>query len=316
MARLLVVPRAAVEVDNLSMTYRKANSELIAVDRLSITMNVGEITSILGPNGAGKTSTIEACEGFRKPTSGKITVFGLDPIKDAPQLRPRVGVMLQEGGAWLGVRAGELLRYVASLHAHPLPVNELLERLSMHDHQQTTFRRLSGGQRQRLSLAIAIVGRPELVFLDEPTAGMDPHARRETWEIIGELRAGGAAVVLSTHHMDEAQELSDRVYILNHGTLAASGTPVQLLRDAAEAQLVVEFGGAVNISRLELAIPELGSAEARASNSYHFAVQSTPALIADVASWCARHQFDLRSIRAEQPTLEERFLDLTKKVVR
>ena len=312
--RLPVVPSAAVEVTNLTMTYRKGGAEFTAVDQLSISMNRGEITSILGPNGAGKTSTIEACEGFRIPKSGTIRVLGLDPQKDAAELRPRVGVMLQEGGAWLGVRAGELLDYIASLHAHPLPVPALLERLELQEHRQTSFRRLSGGQKQRLCLAMAIVGRPELVFLDEPTAGMDPHARRETWDLVRELRAGGAAVVLSTHHMDEAEALSDRVHILNHGSLAASGSPRELLQDAITQQLIVETSSDDSLDGILVSLPELHSMETVADGEFRFPVAASPELMASVARWCADHAVDLRAIRLAQPTLEERFLAITKRV--
>src|SRR5690606_2306544 len=153
--------------------------------------------AILGPNGAGKTTTIETCEGFRRPQSGSVRVLGLDPVADAAALRPRVGVMLQSGGAWLGVRAEEMLRHMAALYATPLPVDALADRLGMSGFARTPYRRLSGGQKQRLSLAMAIVGRPELVFLDEPTAGLDPQSRRATWDLVAELRDQGVTTVLT-----------------------------------------------------------------------------------------------------------------------
>ncbi|RYJ06125.1 MAG: ABC transporter ATP-binding protein, partial [Actinomycetales bacterium] len=170
------------------MRYGRGGAEVRAVDGLTLTVEPGTVTSILGPNGAGKTTTIETCEGFRRPQSGRVRVLGLDPVADATELRPRVGVMLQSGGAWLGVRAGEMLRHMASLYADPLPVEPLVERLGMASFGRTSYRRLSGGQKQRLSLAMAIVGRPELVFLDEPTAGLDPQSRRATWDLVDELR--------------------------------------------------------------------------------------------------------------------------------
>jgi len=314
MAKLERVPRAAVVIEDLTIRYRKGKELFSAVDGLSMTMNAGEITSILGPNGAGKTSTIESCEGFRRPTSGTIRVFDLDPIRDAVQLRPRVGVMLQEGGAWLGVRAGELLRYVASLYANPLDVPALLERLDLQDHAQTNFRRLSGGQRQRLCLAMAIVGRPDLVFLDEPTAGMDPHSRRATWDIIRELRDGGAGVVLSTHHMDEAENLSDRIHILKDGRLAASGTPTDLLRESRQPLLELSVKGELDFAALVRAVPELNKVVDAAAGLYSFDAKPSTELMARVASWCVDHQIELRGIRAHEPTLEELFLSLTKRV--
>ncbi len=214
----------AVEVDGLVMRYGSKT----AVDGLSLTVRRGTITAVLGPNGAGKTTTLETCEGFRRPQAGSVRVLGLDPQTQRAELLPRIGVMLQAGGAWSGVRAEEMLRHVATLHANPLDVAMLVERLGLEECGRTPFRRLSGGQQQRLGLAMAIVGRPELVFVDEPTAGLDPHARRTTWDLLRELRADGVTVVLTTHHMDEAEKLADEIHIIDHGRLVTSGTPDEL----------------------------------------------------------------------------------------
>jgi ABC-2 type transport system ATP-binding protein len=203
----------AVEIENLVVRY----GEKAAVDGLSLTVSAGTVTSVLGPNGAGKTTMVESCEGFRRPASGRVRVLGLDPVADHDRLVPRIGVMLQEGGAWSGVRAVEMLRYVAGLHAHPLDVGMLVDRLDLHSCGRTPYRRLSGGQKQRLSFALAIVGRPEIAFLDEPTTGLDPHGRREIWQVVRELRDAGVTVVLTTHAMDEAEQLSDQVYVVAAG---------------------------------------------------------------------------------------------------
>jgi ABC-2 type transport system ATP-binding protein len=211
----------AVEIDNLVVRY----GEKAAVDGLSLTVAAGTVTSVLGPNGAGKTTTVESCEGFRRPDSGRVRVLGLDPIADHDELVPRIGVMLQEGGAWSGVRAVEMLRYVATLHSHPLDIPPLVERLDLGSCGRTPYRRLSGGQKQRLSFALAIVGRPEIAFLDEPTTGLDPHGRREIWQVIRDLRDDGVTVVLTTHAMDEAEQLSDQVHVVSAGKVIASGTP-------------------------------------------------------------------------------------------
>ncbi|MGW6276029.1 ABC transporter ATP-binding protein [Kribbella sp. NPDC055071] len=211
----------AVEIDNLVVRY----GEKTAVDGLSLTVTGGTVTSVLGPNGAGKTTTVESCGGFRRPESGRVRVLGLDPITDHDELMPRIGVMLQEGGAWSGVRALEMLKYMATLHTHPLDVPALVERLDLGSCGRTPYRRLSGGQKQRLSFALAIIGRPEVAFLDEPTTGLDPHGRREIWQLIRDLREDGVTVVLTTHAMDEAEQLSDQVYVVSAGKVIASGTP-------------------------------------------------------------------------------------------
>lgn len=214
----------AVVIDGLVMRY----GAKVAVDELSLVVPRHTITAVLGPNGAGKTTTLETCEGYRRPQQGTVRVLGLDPQRDRRALLPRIGVMLQQGGAWSGVRALEMLRHLARMHAHPLDVDELAERLGLAECGRTPYRRLSGGQQQRLGLAMAIVGRPELVFVDEPTAGMDPHARRTTWQILRDLAAAGVTVVLTTHQMDEAERLADLIHILDHGRLVASDTPAAL----------------------------------------------------------------------------------------
>lgn len=208
----------------------------IAVNGLSLRVERGTITAVLGPNGAGKTTTLETCEGYRRPQQGIVRVLGLDPHKDKAELLPRIGVMLQAGGAWSGVRAMEMLNHIAALHAHPLDTAMLSDRLGLGECGGAP-RRLSGGQQQRLGLAMALVGRPELVFVDEPAAGMDPQARRTTWELLEEIRGDGVSVVLTTHHMDEAEYLADHIHIIDRGRLIASDTPTALTSGANSATI-------------------------------------------------------------------------------
>jgi ABC-2 type transport system ATP-binding protein len=270
-----------VEVDGLVMRY----ADKTAVDGLSLTVRTGTITAVLGPNGAGKTTTLETCEGYRRPQQGSVRVLGLDPMRERRALLPRIGVMLQGQGAWSGVKAVEMLRHVAKLHAHPLPVDELVERLSLDECGRTPYRRLSGGQQQRLGLAMALVGRPELVFVDEPTAGMDPAARRTTWELLRELRDSGVTVVLTTHYLEEAERLADHVHIIDRGRLVASGTPEELTRgSSATVRLVVDR--------------ELTS-------------DAEAALRAAVGSWSVEHGVHLESMSFASRTLEDVFLELT-----
>ncbi|WP_415171143.1 ABC transporter ATP-binding protein [Nocardioides sp.] len=262
-----------------------AYGDKTAVDGLSLTVAPATITAVLGPNGAGKTTTLETCEGYRRPQAGRVRVLGLDPVADRHELLPRIGVMLQGQGAWSGVRALEMLRHIARLHAHPLSVDLLAERLGLADCGRTPYRRLSGGQQQRLGLAMALVGRPEIVFVDEPTAGMDPAGRRTTWELLRELREDGVTVVLTTHYLEEAEHLADQVHIIDRGRLIASGTPEELTRgSSATVRLVVD--------------QELG-AEAEAD------------LRASVAAWGERHRVGVESMTFGSRTLEDVFLELT-----
>ncbi|MBO0607778.1 ABC transporter ATP-binding protein [Myceligenerans salitolerans] len=217
--------RPAVEVRGLVKRY----GGRAVVEHLDLTARAGAVTAVLGPNGAGKTTTVECCEGLRTPDGGTVRVLGLDPAADATVLRPHVGVMLQDGGLPSGARAGEVLRHVAAMYATPRDVGELTERLGIGGFARTSVRRLSGGQRQRLALACALVGRGQVVFLDEPSAGMDPQSRRAVWDLVRELRDDGVAVVLTTHLMDEAADLADHVHVVDHGHVIAAGTVPELL---------------------------------------------------------------------------------------
>lgn len=210
---------------------RKRFGATQALDSLTLSAARGAVTAVLGPNGAGKTTMIRCCTGLFSPDAGQIEVLGRRPgDRDAAA---RIGLMPQAAGAWSNIKAGELLRYLSSLSANPQPVDELIETFGLGGFVNTTYRRLSGGQQQSVNLAGALIGRPELVFLDEPTAGLDPHVRRHTWGIIERLRDAGLAVVLTTHSMDEAAALADHVYIVDAGRVAVSGTVEELTTEAS-----------------------------------------------------------------------------------
>ncbi len=301
---------AAVLVDGLVMRY----GAKLAVDGLSLAVARHTITAVLGPNGAGKTTTLETCEGYRRPQGGSVRVLGLDPVGQRRELLPRIGVMLQTGGAWSGVRAMDMLRHLASLHAHPLDVDALGERLGLGDCGRTPYRRLSGGQQQRLGLAMALVGRPEVAFVDEPTAGMDPQARHTTWELLEELRTDGVTVVLTTHHMEEAERLADQVHIIDRGRLVASGTALELTR-----------GGAVATIRLVVTepFPPTAPESLRAALGPETEVTQLDALsllvtgpadastLAKVSRWCDEQGVVPESLSLGQRNLEDVFLELT-----
>lgn len=209
------------------------------LDGLDLSAAEGEVTAVLGPNGAGKTTMIRCCTGLLRPTDGSIEVLGRPA--GSPRSNDQVGLMPQSTGAWSGVRPRELLGYLAGLYADPLPTGALIDRLGIGGFAETPYRRLSGGQQQLVNLAGAIVGRPHLVFLDEPTAGLDPHARRMVWQLIRQLRDAGVAVVLTTHDMGEAEQLADRGYLLDAGRLVAAGTVAELTADGSLEQLFLSL---------------------------------------------------------------------------
>ncbi|MCJ7438630.1 MAG: ABC transporter ATP-binding protein [Acidimicrobiia bacterium] len=301
----------AIEVVELEKHYGATR----AVDGLSLRVATGEVFGILGPNGAGKTTTVEILEGYRRPDRGTVRVLGLDPIADGRRLRPQVGVMLQEGGLAPGIRPLEALRLFASFYDDADDPERLLGALGLDDARQTFVRRLSGGQRQRLSLALALVGRPRVLFLDEPTAGMDPHARATTWDLVRGLRNDGVTVVLTTHGMDEAEQLCDRLAIVDHGRLVALGTPTELTSAAAGDETrfsctagiaVVELGAALGLG------PDAVT-ETRAGE-YLIAAEATPELVADLAVWLRDAGIRLGELQAGRRSLEEVFLRLTREL--
>jgi ABC-2 type transport system ATP-binding protein len=302
----------ALAVTGLVKRYANA----AAVDGLTMTATGGEVTALLGPNGAGKTTTIEICEGYRRADAGTVRVLGLDPARDTRALRPRVGVMLQSGGLPPAVRAGDYLRLMASFHAHPLDPAMLLERLGLTGSRATACRRLSGGQAQRLSLAAAIIGRPELVFLDEPTAGLDPQARHATWELIEELRTAGVGVILTTHFMEEAERLAAKVVIMDHGQVVAEGTTAELT--GTDGQLRFRAQPGLSTDSLLAALPGGTAAKESPEGYYVIEVQGRvdPRFLAAVTAWCADHGVLAKDLRVESRTLEDVFLELTGRELR
>jgi len=283
-----------------------------AVDGLNLTAGRGKVTAILGPNGAGKTTTIEVCEGYRSADGGTVRVLGLDPIRDAARLKPRVGVMLQAGGIPPAVPAGEYLRTLSRFHVKPHDTAWLLDIVGLTAQAKIPYKRLSGGQQQRLSLAAAVLGRPELVFLDEPTAGMDPQARHATWDLVTALRDDGVGVILTTHFMEEAERLADHVVIIDHGRAVADGSPVALTGSAGQLRFRAEPD--LDIDSLLTALPAGSAAKESPAGRYLIEVPGgtvQPALLAAVTAWCADRGVLPSSLQIESRTLEDVFLELT-----
>jgi ABC-2 type transport system ATP-binding protein len=294
----------AIEVAGL----RKGYGNVRAVDDLSFTVGSGEVFGLLGPNGAGKTTTVEILEGYRHPDAGHVRVLDLDPWRDGTRLRPQIGVMLQERGLYPGIRPLEALELFASYYEDP----DDLDLVGLRDAERTFVRRMSGGQAQRLSLALALIGRPALVFLDEPTAGLDPRARATTWQIVHDLRGRGATVVLTTHDMNEAEQLCDRIGIIDRGRMMAFGTPTELTAHAGaddtrfSAKPGLDCAALAGVLGLE---PALVS-EQRAGE-YTIEAPATPELVAALAVWLRDRDVRMGDLRAGRSSLEDVFLRLT-----
>ncbi len=284
------------------------------VDNLSLTASSAAITVVLGPNGAGKTTTIETAEGFRAPQAGSVRVLGLDPRSDRALLAPRVGVMLQSGGVWPSLRAGDMLAHVSRLHAHPLPPAALMDRLGLTPVARTPYRRLSGGEQQKLALACALVGRPEVAFLDEPTTGLDPESRIGVWAFLAELRDSGVGVVMSTHLLDEAQALADHVLVIDQGRLAASGSVAELTATSPGLRFRSRVG--MDSAELSRVLPEGLTTTESAPGLYRVDGAVTPQVVATVTSWCAAQGAMPEELSTGGGSLADAYFEITSRAGR
>jgi ABC-2 type transport system ATP-binding protein len=288
------------------------------VDELDLTVERGEIVALLGPNGAGKTTTVEIVEGLRRADEGQVRVLGMDPIADGVRLRARVGLMLQRAELYSQIRVLEAVRLFAAFYAAPLEPGPLLERVGLAARAQDRYRSLSGGERQRLGLALALVGRPALAILDEPTAAMDVAARRATWDLLRTLRAESATILLTTHLLEEAEALADRVAIIDRGRLVALGTPEELRAstggaDGAQRSVKVELAAPLDegdesaLSRLT----HVAGVQALRPGSYALATTSPGELLAQLTAWLLARGIEVRALEVERESLEDIFLRLT-----
>jgi len=321
---------AAIEVSGLVVRY----GAVAAVDALDLRAHAGEVVALLGRNGAGKTSTVEALEGYRRAAAGTLRVLGLDPQRgdDHRRLTRRVGVMPQRGGVYPGMGPAEALRLFASYYDRPADPDSLLEQLGLTGVvARTPWRRLSGGEQQRLSLALALVGRPEVVFLDEPTAGVDPQGRLAIRAVIAELRADGVCVVLTTHELEEAERLADRIVIIDGGRVVAAGTPVELTTSGGGASgpsggesgssasagagaggpPEIRFGAPAGLDITALSARIGATVKEVQPGEYRVEAPGHPATIAALTAWLAEHDLPLADLRAGRQRLEDVFLRLT-----
>jgi ABC-2 type transport system ATP-binding protein len=294
----------AIEVQGLTKQYAGTT----VVRDVSFMVAHGEIFGIIGPNGAGKSTTVECIEGLRKPDAGHISVLGLDPVRDRNELRERLGVQLQEADLPERLRVGEALRLYSSFYAAPADWRALMETLGLTDKQKTQFSKLSGGQRQRLSIALALAGRPEVVVLDELTTGLDPQARRDTWDLIEGVRDRGTTIVLVTHFMEEAERLCDRIAVFDSGRIVALDTPAALA-SGADAGQRIRFRPDWPLDEAELlALPEVRSVQRRGDQ---VTVTGTGAMLNAVTTLLARRGIVARQLRVDRASLEDAFVALT-----
>jgi ABC-2 type transport system ATP-binding protein len=301
-----------IRVDNL----RKYYNGVKAVDGVSFEVREGEIFGFLGPNGAGKTTTIECIEGYRTPDSGRVTALGLDPRKDGYELKERIGIMLQETSLYPDLRVGELLRLFASYYRHPVDPDALLEMIGLEEKKRAFVRELSGGQRQRVVFILTLINDPELLFLDEPTAGLDPQSRRAIWEWIRLAREKGKTVFLTTHYIEEAEALCERVAIIDHGKVIALDTPKQLVATlSVEQRIAFVIEGMLSAARLEK-IPGVSRALDEGQGAFTvYALDAQPVLKA-LITLAETEGLTLRGLTVEGATLEDVFIQLTGRRIR
>jgi len=304
-----------IQVQHLRKTYGKT----VAVEDLSLEVKEGEIFGMVGPNGAGKTTTIECLEGMRAFDGGEIKILGLDPVRQERELRYVIGTQLQKSQLPDQLTVGEVLDLFASFYPNPVPWPALVERLGLSEKKNSWVSKLSGGQLQRVFIALALINRPKLVFLDELTTGLDPQARRSIWDLVREIRAGGCTVFLTTHFMEEAELLCDRVAIMNHGKIVALDSPAALVSKlGADSRVLFTTSHAFDPESLQ-ALDGVTRVEREGDRVivYGRAAQSgKQALISEVANWLSAQGAAFSDIRMEQPNLEDVFLQLTGRAMR
>ncbi len=301
-----VGPEAVLSVEGLTKRYGK----LLAVDGVSFAVHGGETFGILGPNGAGKTTTLEIIEGLRSPDAGRITLFGLDAVRKRRAVQERIGVQLQSQALWPDLTVEETLKTFRALFRRKVPVEGLLERFSLEDKRRSLVRELSGGQKQRLSVATALVNDPEAVFLDEPTTGLDPQARHSFWDLIRDMQREGKTVIVTTHYMEEAEALCQRVAIMDQGRIMALDTPRQMIRELAFDNTVeCSFDGPVERKRL-LALPAVRDVRSE-DGAYFLFTNDVSATLAGLMGLTDDNGQRVQGLQVRTATLEDVFISLT-----
>lgn len=286
---------------------RKSYGTIEAVRGIDLTVGTGEVFALLGPNGAGKTTTVEILEGHRIRGAGDVSVLGHDPGRGERALKQRIGIVLQETGVEPYLTAAEAIELYRSYYPSPLPLEEIIEVVGLQEKRDTRVNKLSGGQQRRLDVAIGLAGNPELLFLDEPTTGFDPSARRSAWDLVRNLKALGKTVFLTTHYMDEAQALADRVAIISRGLIVAEGTPAQIGgRDLDET--TITFSDPAS----KRAFPRtLSPILERIDGSVRITTADPTGVLHDLTAWAVKNKITLEGLHVSRPTLEDVYLRLT-----
>jgi ABC-2 type transport system ATP-binding protein len=292
---------AVIEATDLEKRY----GDVLALDGVSFTVEAGEVFALLGPNGAGKTTTVEILEGYRSPDSGSVTVLGTNPRSAPRSWRDRIGIVLQQSGIEKELTVREALTRLARLYRHPADIDRTIGRVGLTEKADARIKTLSGGQRRRVDMAAAIIGQPQLIFLDEPTTGFDPAARREAWRLVAELTADGATVILTTHYLDEAQQLADRVAVIANGRIVAEGDPSTL------------GGRQQKIARIRFRSPsvplakELSDRVSTTENGWMEIADPNPvSVLHALTGWAIAQDVPLDGLEVVRPTLEDVYLDL------
>jgi ABC-2 type transport system ATP-binding protein len=305
--------KQVVQVEKLRKTY----GATVAVDEVSFEVQEGEIFGMVGPNGAGKTTTIECIEGLRKPEQGTIRVLGVDPQRDSQTLRTRTGMQLQQSNLPERMKVWEALDLYSSFYPKAADWEELLKQLGLEEKRNATFSKLSGGQKQRLFIALALLPNPQLVFLDELTTGLDPQARHAIWDLVRDVRSKGKTILLTTHFMEEAERLCDRVAILDHGRIVALDTPAALIRNlGAEERVVFSVDGTLPAA-FEKTLAVAARVEIQGERVVvHGKDGRKVPLVSEVVGQLTELGIQFHDLRTEQPTLEDVFLSLTGREIR
>lgn len=291
-----------IQVDGMSRRYGSGKGAFYAVRDLNLSVHEGRLFGLLGTNGAGKTSSLEVIQGLSRPAEGTVRVLDLDPARERRQLRQSLGIMLQKGGLPQDLTARESLSMWAGTCSNPLPVDEVLERVGMRDRSATRVKFLSGGETRRLDLACAIIGQPLVLFLDEPTTGLDPESRRNTWRLIADLKESGVTIMLTTHYLDEAESLCDELAIMHRGKVVRSGTV---------SEVVADHPAQIKVRRPEFDLPSLSGAVMRADGENIVITTATvQETLTELLVWAQRHNVTLSGLDARAASLETVFLSI------